>query len=340
MADHTPLVSVCIANYNGMGVIDDCLRSVLEQEGRISVEILVHDDASSDSSVDHIRHHYPEVRLIVSESNAGFCVANNRMAAAARGKYLLLLNNDAALYPDALQTLLAEANQIGGPAILGLPQYDANSGHLIDVGSWLDPFLNPIPNQDRRLSDVGMVIGACLWVPVALWNELEGFPEWFHTLAEDMYLCCQARLLGYPVRVLPSSGFRHHVGYSLGGGKVTSEGRLVTSRKRRFLSERNKAYVMVLTYPRPMFHFLFFLHLAALLAEGVLLALLSREAALLREIYLAAFKGLWGERMRLLQLRRDLQRRRRVGVRGFFAVFRWFPQKLRLLQAHGVPDVR
>jgi GT2 family glycosyltransferase len=340
MIDHSPLISVCIANYNGMGVIDECLQSVIKQEGPISVEILVHDDASSDGSVDHIRSQYPQARLIISDGNVGFCVANNRMAAAAKGKYLLLLNNDAALYPDALQTLLAEASQLGKPAVLGLPQYDANSGNLIDVGSWFDLFLNPIPNQNRHPTDVGMVIGACLWVPVVLWNELDGFPAWFHTLAEDMYLCCRARLLGYPVRVLPSSGFRHHVGYSLGGGKVTSEGRLVTSRKRRSLSERNKAYVMVLTYPWPMFYLLFPLHLAALLAEGVLLALLNREAGLLREIYLAAFKGLWAERARLFRLRRELQRSRCVGVRTFFAVFRWFPQKLRLLQAHGIPDVR
>ena len=111
-----PLVSVCIANYNGMEVIDDCLQSVLEQEGSIPVEILVHDDASGDASVAHIRGHYPHVKLIVSESNVGFCVANNRMAAEARGKYLLLLNNDAALYPDALQTLLSEANRLNQPA--------------------------------------------------------------------------------------------------------------------------------------------------------------------------------------------------------------------------------
>ena len=43
-----PLVSVCIANHNGMEVTDDCLRSVLEQEGHIPLGILVHDDAPSD----------------------------------------------------------------------------------------------------------------------------------------------------------------------------------------------------------------------------------------------------------------------------------------------------
>ena len=37
MSQEPPVVSVCIANYNGMAVIDDCLRSVLGQQGNISV---------------------------------------------------------------------------------------------------------------------------------------------------------------------------------------------------------------------------------------------------------------------------------------------------------------
>ena len=37
-----------------------------------------------------------------------------------------------------------------------------------------------------------MVIGACLWIPQGLWTELGGFPEWFESIAEDMYLCCRA----------------------------------------------------------------------------------------------------------------------------------------------------
>ena len=180
-----PTVSVCIANYNGMAMIDDCLRSVLEQEGQIPVEILVHDDASTDGSAAYIRDRYPDVKLIESIENVGFCIANNRMADAARGKYLLLLNNDAALYPDALHTLLAEAEQLGQSAILGLPQYDAASGNLIDIGSLFDPFLNPIPNLNPSRGEVGMVIGACLWcqnvmgragrIPGMVWLHRRGY---------------------------------------------------------------------------------------------------------------------------------------------------------------------
>ena len=49
--DLQALVSMCIANYNGMEVIDDCLCSVLAQQGISPVEILLHDDAFVATSV-------------------------------------------------------------------------------------------------------------------------------------------------------------------------------------------------------------------------------------------------------------------------------------------------
>ncbi|HYD33543.1 MAG TPA: glycosyltransferase, partial [Methylophilaceae bacterium] len=212
IATMKPVVSICIANYNGIPIISECLDSVFAQQGDIPVEIIVHDDASTDGSVEFLRRNYPGIRLIESESNVGFCVSNNRMAEAANGEYLLLLNNDAALFPDAIVSLLAKAKDINESAILGLPQYDADSGELLDVGSLLDPFLNPIPNLEPTRTEVGMVMGACLWIPRSLWQSLGGFPEWFGSVGEDLYLCCIARLKGYPVAAAASSGYLHYVG--------------------------------------------------------------------------------------------------------------------------------
>jgi GT2 family glycosyltransferase len=339
MTASRPVVSVCVANYNGLEIIDDCLRSILEQEGEIPVEIVVHDDASSDGSAEHIRANYPDVRLIESLENVGFCIANNRMAADARGEYLLLLNNDAGLYPDALQTLLSAASRLDMPAILGLPQYDAANGELLDMGSVLDAFLNPVPNLDPQCEVVGMVMGACLWIPAVLWRELGGFPEWFGSIGEDLYLCCHARLLGYPVIAVHPSGYRHRVGHSFGGGKV-HQGRLVTTIRRRALSERNKSYVMILTYPAPYFALVFPIHLAALLFEGIVLSSIKRDFVAWNEIYFACLKMLWQQRRSLRQRRRDIQSRRRSTARDFFSVFEWVPYKLRMLWKHGIPAFR
>jgi GT2 family glycosyltransferase len=335
----TPTVSVCIANYNGMDVIDACIDSILAQDSKFPVEIIVHDDASTDGSAQHIREKHPGIKLLESVENVGFCVANNRMAAAATGQYLLLLNNDAELYLDALSTLCKAAQMSDQPAILSLPQYNFDTGELIDIGSLLDPFLNPIPNDDSRLNEVGFVIGACLWVPKTLWLELGGFPEWFGSIGEDLYLCCRARLTGYPVRAIGISGYRHRVGASFGGGKV-QQGRLSTTARRRALSERNKTFVMLLTYPLPLLLILLPFHFATLFLEGALLAVVKRSWRLWQEIYAPLLPALWRERIKLMALRHEIQAQRTVNAGAFFAPFRWLPWKLKLLFRHGLPEVR
>jgi GT2 family glycosyltransferase len=334
-----PVCSICIANYNGRNVIDACLDSVFRQDFSHPVEVIVHDDASTDNSVKIIREKYPEVILIESSENVGFCISNNRMTARAKGKYLLFLNNDACLLPDAIDKLYSSSESEEKPMILGLPQYDAATGELIDRGSLFDLFLNPVPNQDITVTDVGMVMGACLWLPKGLWEELGGFPEWFQTLAEDMYLCCLARLMRYPVRVLPDSGFKHWVGKSLGGGKVDA-GRLVTSIKRRALSERNKSYVMLLCYPGPLAYILIPLHLLLLTIEGMLLAAIKGDRRIWSDIYKSCLKALWSNRQKIVQLRTEIQAGRKISSMSFYSVFSIVPHKLRMLLKYGLPTVK
>ncbi|WP_411879200.1 glycosyltransferase family 2 protein [Polaromonas sp. YR568] len=334
-----PICSICIANYNGMEVIDDCLRSVVEQHGHLSLEILVHDDASNDGSADHIRRHYPQVKLIVSDSNVGFCIANNRMAAAAKGEYLLLLNNDAVLYADALISLTAEAKRLGQAAVLSLPQHDAKSLNLVDRGCLLDPFFNPVPNLDPMRTDVAMVIGACLWIPKGLWNELGGFPEWFGSVAEDMHLCCQARLAGYPVRVLASSGYRHHQGKSFGGNRL-QEGQMLTTYRRRAFSERNKTYALVMVSPPLQLALVLPIHLLLISLEGAVVALLKTDMNIWRLIYGPIFPSLWRERRKIIGCRAEIQRRRVITLRDWCRGFVAFPRKLTMLVKYGIPQIR
>lgn len=337
--DHDrPLITVCIANYNGMGLIDDCLQSVLGQTLPDGIEIIVHDDASSDGSAEYIRNRYPDVLLIESRDNVGFCIANNRMAAKASGRYILLLNNDAALFPDALETLASAAGKQEQSAILSLPQYDWHTGILLDRGSLLDPFLNSVPNLDERRIEVGHVAGACLWIAKALWNELGGFPEWFGSLGEDLYICCKARLTGHPVRTLSISGYRHRVGQSFGGGK-TAAGRLSTTYYRRARSERNKTFVMAMTYPMPFMQIMLPLHVLLLLIEGCFLSLLHFKLDYLRRIYLPALAALYSQAGQLLAERHRIMLSRRLDAVEFFSVFVWRPYKLKMLWRHGLPTL-
>lgn len=334
----TPVCSVCIANYNGVHVLADCIESVLAQSGGEPVEIIVHDDASTDGSVDWIRQHYPDVELLAASENVGFCIANNRMVAHARGEYVLLLNNDAALYPDALATLLESARQLPQAGILTSPQYDWESGELVDRGCLLDPFYNPVPNLDPLRHDVAYVIGACMFLPRTLWNDLGGFPEWMESLAEDMYLCCLARLRGLPVQVAPTCGYRHRQGASFGGNRA-GRGGLNTTYHRRALSERNKTAVMLICTPTWLAWPLLGLHCMLLALEGVILSLLKRDRLIWPQVYWRTLSHAAREQANLRARRRVVQCTRCVSLRNYWRTFTCVPKKLTLLFRYGIPNV-
>lgn len=338
-----PTISICIANYNGEAILVDCIDSLLAQQGQIELEILVHDDASTDNSINLLRERYPQERfpylhIIESSENLGFCISNNRMAAQAKGEYLLLLNNDAALAPDALQTLFEAAQAQTPQGILTLPQHDWQSGELVDRGDLLDPFYNPIPNLDPARRDIAMVIGACLWIPRTLWKNLGGFPEWFESIAEDMQLCCHARLAGYPVQVTEASFYRHRQGASFGGNRVNAN-RLTTTYRRRRLSERNKTYVLILCSPPLQLWLTLPIHLMLLAVEGITLALIKRDKRLWKEIYANVFTSLFRNAGRLRKERQQIQRMRTRGSSNYTKGFRWMPRKLQMLLRHGLPKV-
>jgi len=335
---NAPAISVCIANYNGEAFIRECLDALLNQQNAPAFEIIVHDDASTDGSLIAI-HEYPALNVIKSERNVGFCTSNNRMASAARGEYLLLLNNDAVLEPTALNVLFATAKASPNAPILSLPQYDYDSGELLDKGFLLDPFANPVPIRQLDHADCAMVMGSCLWIPRALWEQIQGFPECFESIGEDLYLCCYARILDHRVSVCSGSSYRHRVGESFGGGKAR-DNRLQTTVKRRALSERNKMFTLLIFLPFPLLLIVIPIHTALLLVEGIILSIWQRKSQLLTRIYVPAITSPISNWRMLRSLRIRAQRARTASWRKFFSPTIWFPWKICLWWRYGIPSIK
>lgn len=332
-----PVLSVCIPNYQGEAVIARCLDSVLSQECDFPFEVIVHDDASTDSSLQILESGYPGITLIRSDINRGFCESSNRMADEARGEFLLLLNNDTRLHPGSLQALMNEALASPDAGILSLPQYDMATGELLDRGMFLDLFVNPIPVLEPE-SEVAFVMGSCLWIRSELWREVGGFPSWFGSLAEDAYLCSRVRLLGLKVRVIETGAYDHVVGHSFGGGKLESN-RLATSFTRRRLTELNKNRVIATCFPGFVAPPLLCLQLILLLLEGCAISLLKLSLRPLLEIYLPSVSGILGDLPRLMRERSCAMSDRRISSSEFYSTIRLRHHKLALLWRHGIPRI-
>jgi GT2 family glycosyltransferase len=104
-----PLFTVLVVNYNGARHLGPCLAALAAQTlPRHRFEVVLVDNASRDHSVSLVRERFPWVRVVRNAANEGFAGGNNAGVPHARGRYLVLLNNDTIADPHWLAELAAE----------------------------------------------------------------------------------------------------------------------------------------------------------------------------------------------------------------------------------------
>ncbi len=112
-------VSIIIVAWNVRQLLHDCLKSVYEQTKGVDFEVIYVDNASTDGSVQMVREHFPDVRIIENERNQGFIKANNQAIRIARGRYVLLLNSDTVLLNNAIAKTVEFADANPQAAVVG-----------------------------------------------------------------------------------------------------------------------------------------------------------------------------------------------------------------------------
>ena len=104
-----PLISIIIVNWNGAQHLPVCLNALRAQTHR-DFEVIVADNASHDESLALLACAYPEVKVIALAGNRGFTGGNNAGMRAARGEFVVLLNNDTEVDPHWLEEISAIEN--------------------------------------------------------------------------------------------------------------------------------------------------------------------------------------------------------------------------------------
>lgn len=123
-----PKVSVSITNWNGRDFVIDCLRSIFKQNyPKNLLEAIVVDNASTDGSVEAIKKEFPEVRILVQKKNIGFTAGMNVGLKAARGKYIMILNNDEVLDKNCILELVKIAEKDNKIALAGAKIYSMDN---------------------------------------------------------------------------------------------------------------------------------------------------------------------------------------------------------------------
>lgn len=219
-----PEISIIIPVYNCLEYTVQCLQSLDATIGDVGHEIILVDDGSTDGSRDYFAQ-LPTDRftVILNEENLGYGKNNNKAAARAKGKFLLLLNNDTVLLPGWLPPMLDFLRthpECGG---IGNIQINPKTGLIDHAGIFFD--LRGVPHHVRKnrgrfpkedYTSWNAVTACCFLIPRELFLEFKGFDEAFKNGSEDVDLCIRLRLAGYPLYVANRSVIHHFVSTSPG----------------------------------------------------------------------------------------------------------------------------
>ena len=231
-------VSVVIVSYESRALLARCLAAVQADAGRSATcEVIVVDQASQDGTAAWLAAEHPAVRVIELPENIGFGAGNNRGAALASGRWLLLLNSDAFVRPGAIDELVrfAEARPaagIVGPRLLwpdGRLQRSCRRFPTVFRLATEYLYLRKLAPRSRILNGfyygefahdeawrVDWVTGACALVRRELFERLGGFDEAFFLYSEEVDLLYRARQLGAETWFDPAAEVEHEWGGTAG----------------------------------------------------------------------------------------------------------------------------
>jgi GT2 family glycosyltransferase len=240
----TTRISIIILSFNTKEYLRKCLESLVGSlKSQIFVaEIIVVDNGSTDGSSRVVesykvrRFKNLKVKLIENKRNLGFAKGNNIGLKEAKGDYIMILNSDTNVQPEAIKILLdrvkprQERVAVSPLLILpnGRPQIDyyMRFPNLWQVFLYHNRLLRPpvmrMPFLSSHIAqeplnmpfEVDQLPGATLLASRNTWAKVGLLDESYHFLFEDVDWCWRARKIGVRLVVVPEAVVVHVGGAS------------------------------------------------------------------------------------------------------------------------------
>jgi len=218
-------VTIIVPVHNKVEYTSNCLESVFQNTEGYPYEIVVVDNASSDSTPDFLAGLADYVRSIRNSTNIGFGEACNQAASTSSAKYLVFLNNDTEVTAGWLTRLVetAEADPsigaVGSMLLYPDGRLQEAGGIIFSDGSGWNYGRGDDPQKPEYnyVREVDYCSGACLLVRSSVFQLAGGFdPIYSPAYYEDTDLCFRIRELGYKVVYQPFSRVIHCEGVTAG----------------------------------------------------------------------------------------------------------------------------
>jgi len=228
-------ISVVLVTWNTKKIVCECLDSLRNCKGDLSLQIIVVDNASSDGTPEAIAELYPEVQLIRNSRNLGFAGANNIGIKESVGRHVCLVNSDVIVPPGCFEKMCAFMEQqprIGllgplmrltdgsiGPSCMRFPTVWNWFGRALALDTifrrwgWFGGFLMTDFKYDRT-QDVEVLTGWFWVVRREALDEVGLLDERFFMYGEDIEWSRRFHEYGWRVVFYPAAEALHYGGAS------------------------------------------------------------------------------------------------------------------------------
>jgi GT2 family glycosyltransferase len=209
-----PKVSIIIVNYNGGIIFKNCLESV-KKLNYSNYELVIVDNGSTDGTEKYAN--------INNTKNTGFVGGNNQGVEIAKGKYILLLNNDTIIKPDLLDILVSRMDKdetlgVIQPKIFLMDKagYLDNAGSFFTKIGFLDHwgFNKKDSGEYNNEKEIFSAKGACMMIRKELIDKIGLFDKDYFAYFEESDFCWRVWLSGYKIIYYPKTSIRHKVGFT------------------------------------------------------------------------------------------------------------------------------
>jgi len=286
-------LSVVIVNYNVKYYLENTIRSVLESANGFQTEIIVVDNASSDGSENYIKKHFPDVKYIYNQENAGFAKANNQGLKIAVGEYILILNPDTLLMPDTVRVMIDYLSTHHDTAMVSCkvtqPDGRLDNGcrrtfptawnsfsHITGLSKFfpkspLFSAYNLLYLPEDEIAEVDAISGCFMFFKREILERGIYLPEEYFMYGEDLDFCYQIKKSGFKIEYVPLTSIIHYRGQS--------------SRKDR-VKLRKHFYQSMNIFVRKNYSSRYSIFFQTILDTGIFLAYLISIAALITKTLL------------------------------------------------------
>ena len=231
-----PDIAILIVSWNVRELLLACLAALPDAVGEdFSYEVIVVDNASSDGTVAAVQEAFPQVQIIANKDNRGFTGGNNQALAAARGRFLLLLNPDTKPQPGSIAQLaryLEAHPDVGmvGPRLRygdGSPQPNRRrfptlatlftestivQHYFPNLGLFARYVMADRPDDIEQ--EVDWLVGAALMARREVYEQIGGLDEGFFMYSEELDWCRRAQAAGWRIAYDPAAEIIHYEGKS------------------------------------------------------------------------------------------------------------------------------